>query len=263
MNGRREEGAWAVITGASSGIGAAFARALRGRGHRLVLVARRGERLDALAAELGGATALPLDLGHAGSADRLMVELEGRSIEPDLVVNNAGLGHTGRFWEEPADRVAEMIALNVRAVTELSHRVLPGMVRRGRGSLVNVASTAAFQPVPYMAVYAATKAYVLFLSEALAEEARGTGVQVLAVCPGLTATEFQGVAGTDRVAFNRTPAMSADDVAREALRALGRGRRRAVIGWRNRATLRLQGVLPEVVTRKAAAALFRPAEPRP
>jgi hypothetical protein len=227
------------------------------------MVARRAERLTSLAAELGmGAVALPLDLEREGSADLLMAELAAMGAEPDLVVNNAGLGHTGRFWETPAERASAMIALNVRALTEVCHRVLPGMVRRGGGSLVNVASTAAFQPVPFMAVYAATKAYVLSFSEALAEEARGSGVRILAVCPGLTATEFQGVAGTDRVAFNRTPAMTADDVAHEALRALDRRRTRAVIGWRNRAALRVQSLLPEVVTRRAAAALFRPAEPR-
>jgi short-subunit dehydrogenase len=251
----------ALVTGASSGIGAAYARALRARGERLVLVARRAERLAALAAELGGpeaAVTVPLDLTDPDAPARLERTLRERGIGVDLLVNNAGLGHTGRFADSPLPRVTEMLDLNLRALVSLTRLFLPGMLERRRGRIVNVVSTAAFQPVPYMATYAATKAAVLSFSEALAAELRGSGVRVQALCPGLTATEFQRVAGTDRVAFNKTPAATPEAVAAASLSALDRGRERVIVGLNNRLVAAAARFAPRWLTLELAGRLFRP-----
>lgn len=251
----------ALVTGASSGIGAAFARQLRQRGERLVLVARRADRLTALAAELGGPPAvqtLALDLTLSDGPARLESELAQRGLAIDLLVNNAGVGHTGCFAEEPLPRIMEMIDLNARSLVELTRRLLPGMVARRRGRIVNVVSTGAFQPLPYMAVYGATKAFVLSYTEALATELAGTGIVVQALCPGLTHTEFQQVAGTDRVLFNKTAAMSPDAVATASLAALDRRRLRVVVGRHNRLTVFAQHFVPQSLVRFVAARLFKP-----
>lgn len=251
----------ALVTGASSGIGAAFARELRRRGWPLVLVARRLDRLRDLSRELGGeSVALPLafDLAQTGTPERLYTEVRQRGLDVDLLVNNAGMGHTGRFHEEAPERIVEMIDLNARALVDLTRRFLPAMVERRRGGIIAVASTAAFQPVPYLAVYAATKAFVLSFTEALATELDGTGVRVQALCPGLTATEFQQVAGTDHVAFNRTAAMTPEDVAAISLAAYERGRLRVIAGWSNRLSIAAQRLVPSKVVRSVAARLFRP-----
>jgi short-subunit dehydrogenase len=251
----------ALVTGASSGIGAAFARALRARGEHLVLVARRAEKLQELVAELGGesvATAIPTDLTKPGSIPRLERELTSRGWIVDLLVNNAGLGHTGPFSEEPMDRVLGMIDLNIRAAAEMARTFLPGMVERGRGGIINVVSTSAFQPVPFFAVYAASKAFLLSLTEALATEVQGTGVRIQALCPGLTATEFQEVAETDRVAFNRTGTMTPDEVVAGSLRAYDRGDLRVIPGFSNRLLAEVQGWLPRSLVRRVAGELFRP-----
>lgn len=251
----------AVVTGASSGIGAAFARALAGRGERLVLVARREQRLRDLARELGGeerALVVPLDLSRPDAAERLRQELDGRGLVVDLLVNNAGVGHTGRFHESPPERLLGMIDVNVRAAVELTRRFLPGMVERGRGRIVNVVSTSAFQPVPYLAVYAASKAFLLSFTEALAEELRGTGVRVQALCPGLTESEFHQVSGTDRVRFTKTPVMRAEDVVARSLSALERGTLRVVPGWTNRLVVAGQALMPRALVRRVAGQLFRP-----
>lgn len=251
----------ALVTGASSGIGAAFARRLHQRGERLVLVARRSERLAELAAELGGeavAATVALDLSDPAAPASLARELESRGLAVDLLVNNAGLGHAGRFAEAPPERVREMLELNARCAVELTRLFLPGMLARGRGRIINVASTAALQPVPYLAVYAASKALVLSFSEALAVELAGTGVSVQALCPGLTATEFQRVAGTDRVLFNRTKALTPDAVAAASLAGLDAGRLRVVVGWQNRLVISIQRFVPQVVVRNVAGWLFRP-----
>ena len=251
----------ALVTGASSGIGAAFARALKARGEQLVLVARRAERLQELVGELGGesvATAIPTDLTRPGSIPGLEKELRSRGLAVDLLLNNAGLGHTGHFAEEPLDRVLGMIDLNVRAAAELARTFLPGMLERGRGGIINVVSTSAFQPVPFFAVYAASKAFLLSLTEALATEVQGTGVRIQALCPGLTATEFQEVAETDRVAFNRTGTMSPEDVVAASLRAFDRGDLRVIPGFSNRLLAEVQGWLPRSLVRRVAGELFRP-----
>jgi short-subunit dehydrogenase len=248
----------ALVTGASSGIGRAYARALARRGEKLVLVARRADRLEALAAELGGAISVPIDLTAADAASGLEAELARRGIAVDMLVNDAGLGDTGRFHERPLAASLRMLDLNARALVELTRRFLPGMVARRRGRVVNVVSTSAFQPVPYLAVYAATKAFVLSFTEALADELRGTSVAVQALCPGLTTTEFQEVAHTDRVAFNRTRAMRPEDVVAASLKGLERGRLRVVPGWDNWLVAHLQGWAPRALVRRVAGELFRP-----
>jgi short-subunit dehydrogenase len=252
----------ALVTGASSGIGAAYAHALRARGERLVLVARRADRLARLAAELGGdgwAVPIPLDLRAADSVSRLREEVASRGLVVDLLVNNAGLGHTAPFEEQPPDVLRAMIDVNVRAVVELTHAFLPGMKERRRGRIVNVASNAAFQPVPFLTVYAATKAFVLSFSEGLAEELRGSGVVAQALCPGLTRTEFLDVAGThEGLRVTRTPMLSAEEVVEASLRGLDRGSLRVVTGWTNRLAVFAQRFVPAFLPRRVAAELHRP-----
>ena len=191
----------ALVTGASAGIGAEFARQLAALGYDLVLVARRRERLDALAAEVVGASAktrvrvLAMDLTAPTVVRDIATELARDGIVVDLLVNNAGFGAHGSFAASAATTATGMIAVNVNALVALTHAFVPGMVERRRGGVINVASVAAFQPVPSMAVYGATKAFVLSFSEALHEEVRRNGVRVVALCPGATATEFFSIAG--------------------------------------------------------------------
>ena len=252
----------ALVTGASSGIGSVFARALHARGELLVLLARRRDRLQALAAELGEdpGSVLVADLREPGAAAEIAAETARRGFEIDLLVNNAGLGHTARFHEESAERIAAMLQVNVRALVELTHAFLPGMVARGRGRIINVASNAAFQPVPFLTVYAATKSFVLSFSEGLSTELVGTGVRVQALCPGLTRTEFLEVAETHTqgLLVNRLPAMAAEDVVRASLRGLDRGRVRVVAGAANRALAALQALAPRAWVRWVSASLYRP-----
>jgi short-subunit dehydrogenase len=254
----------ALVTGASSGIGAAFARALARRGERLILVARRADRLASLVEDLGGeerAVAIPLDLAERDAGARLEAAVGERGLLVDLLVNNAGLGDTGRFHERPLGRALEMVDVNSRVLVELTRRFLPPMLERRRGRIVNVVSTSAFQPVPFLTVYAASKAFALSFTEGLATELQGTGVRVQALCPGLTATEFQERAHTDQVPFNRTKAMTPEAVVEESLRALDRGQLTVVTGLGNRLSLAAQAFAPRWLVRRVAADLFRPATP--
>lgn len=205
-----------LITGASAGLGVEFARQLSATGARLVLVARRNERIEALAAELGNARAVALDLSEAGAAERLLADVAREGEHVDCLINNAGFGLRGQLGDHEPTRLRQMIDLNCGVLTELARGVLPGMVERRRGGILNVASTAAFQPGPGMAVYFATKAYVLSFTEALHEEVRGAGVHVTALCPGPTVTEFGDVAGIQgklKQAFDRMAAQPAPVVA--------------------------------------------------
>lgn len=251
----------ALVSGASSGIGEAFARALVRRGQSVVIVARRAERLTQLSQELGGerrALAIPMDLAAQGAAARLFEQLTRRGIAVELLVNNAGIGTTGRYVLEPPQTTAGILALNVGAALELSRAFLPGMLERRRGAVINVCSMSAFQPVPFLATYAASKAFLLSFSESLAEELRGTGVFVQALCPGLVPTEFQARAGTDKVAFNAATKMAPELVAESSLRALETGALLVIPGWRDRLTVQLQRFLPRVLVRRVAGGLFRP-----
>jgi uncharacterized protein len=233
----------ALVTGASSGIGAAIAAELASRGYSLALVARREERLRSLATELASehgveAAVIACDLVDPAERDRLIDELRagGRAVE--LLVNNAGFGHQADFARSPPERMVEMVRLNVEAVVDLTSRFLGPMVEKGRGGVINVASTAAFQPLPGSAVYAASKAFVLSFSEAIRTELRGSGVTVTAVCPGPVKTEFTEVAGIGGVE-ERTPGavwMTAEEIARHAVDGAERDRRVVVPGTLNRAT---------------------------
>lgn len=233
----------ALVTGASSGIGAAIAAELASRGYSLALVARREERLRSLAAELASdhgidADVVACDLADPAERDRLMDELRARGRAVELLVNNAGFGHQADFAPSPRERMVEMVRLNVEAVVDLTSRFLGPMVEKGRGGVINIASTAAFQPLPGSAVYAASKAFVLSFSEAIRTELRGSGVTVTAVCPGPVKTEFTEVAGVGGVE-ERTPGavwMTAEEIARHAVDGAERDRRVVVPGTLNRAT---------------------------
>ena len=230
----------AVVTGASSGIGREFARLAAKSGRDVVLVARRVERLEQLYRELTqnfGVAALSVaaDLSDPAAPARIFRDVTERSGEVGLLVNAAGLGVHGFFADTPLEKELETIRVNVLALTELTKLFLPGMLGRRRGVIVNVASTAAFQPGPLMAVYYATKAYVLSFTEALAEELRGTGVTATALCPGPTITEFQEHAGMEDTPLFRGPlVLDAATVARAGYEGAMRGKRVVVPGLANR-----------------------------
>jgi len=229
----------ALVTGASAGIGRELARILAREGHDLVLVARREPELTALGLELkekygADSRVITADLSKARAVQSLVKEL-GPEAQIDVLVNNAGFGGHGAFVERDRDADLRQIAVNVTALTDLTRQLLPGMVARGRGRVLNVASTAAFQPGPFMAVYYATKAYVLSFSQALAEELAGTGVTVTTLCPGVTETEFQRVAGVEEVPLTKGPlSMSASAVAEAAYKGMARGRLVVTPGLHNK-----------------------------
>ena len=245
-----------MITGASAGLGAEFARQCAKRGEALILVARRRDRLEALAAEIGGDPhILVADLAKAGAAASLIAEVEAEALSVGTLINNAGFGLAGKFVSRPFDRQSEMIDLNVRTLVELCHLVLPAMRERGEGAICNVASTAAFQPGPNMAVYYATKAFVLSFTEALHHELKGSGIRVSALCPGPTATEFGSVAGTnissalDRITGN------AAQVVRAGLRGLDRNKAVVIPGWTNKTTANISRFLPRAAMRRIVGAI--------
>lgn len=222
----------ALVTGASSGIGESITRLLRRDGVPVVVVARRSDRLEALADELGHIEVVVADLG-TDEGQRVVAERIGDGTSPvDMVVNNAGFGSSGTFHELDVDRLAAEVELNVAALTRLSHAALATMVPRRRGWLLNTSSVASFQAAPHLAVYAATKAYVTSLSESLHEEVKDSGVRVTALCPGLTRTEFQTVSNTEsyQSSIPDFAWLDADDVAAAGLDDLVRGRTLSVPG---------------------------------
>ena len=221
-----------VVTGASSGIGAEMARGLARRGFPLLLVARRRERLDELANEVGlensvAVEVMPLDLSDANARATLADRLRNEPIAG--LCNSAGFGTSGVFHEMQAERESEEITVNVLALMELTHAVLPGMVERGAGAVLNIASIAGFQPVPYMAVYSATKAFVQTFSEAVHEELHGTGVSVTVLCPGPVPTEWAEIANAERFSIPAAQ-VSPQDVAEAAIRGMIAGKRSVVPG---------------------------------
>ena len=245
----------ALVTGASAGLGVEFARQLAKRGHRLVLVARRKERLEKLAKELGNARAVAIDLSKANAAAKLIADLEEKGEVVDLLVNNAGFGLIGRFAELDAKRLRQMIDLNVGVLTDLCRAVAPGMIERESGGIINVASTAAFQPGPKMAVYFATKAFVLSFTEALHEELRPNGIKVSCLCPGPTHTEFGEVAGFGGNGMFDHVAMGPVEVVEKGLAGLDKNRAVVVPGWMNKVTAASNRFAPRSVVRKIAGAI--------
>lgn len=249
----------ALVTGASSGIGEAIARRLASDGVDLVLVARRGDRLrslgDGLQSPVCNVEVVVADLTNADDLERVAARLADTDAPVDLLVNNAGLGAHGAFWEQPYAAAAVQVEVNVSALLRLTHAAVGRMVREGRGTVLNVSSVSGDQPGPGNAVYAATKAFVTNFSEGLAEELRGSGVTVTAVCPGLTRTEFHEVAGaTERIAgLPGFVWMDADTVAAEALEAAAKGRVVHVNGVPYKVLSGLSGVTPRAVRRRAAA----------
>jgi uncharacterized protein len=245
----------ALITGASAGLGAEFARQLSARGHRLVLVARRKERLDALAKELGNARAIAADLSKANAAAKLMADIEAAGEQVETLVNNAGFGLIGQFAELDAKRERQMVDLNVGALTDLCRAVAPQMIARKSGGILNVASTAAFQPGPKMAVYFATKAFVLSISEALHEELKPHGVRVTCLCPGPTRTEFGDVAGFGGNGMFDRVAMESPEVVKAGLDGLDKNRAVVVTGLVNKIGAASTRFAPRSVVRKIAGAI--------
>jgi len=249
-----------LITGASSGIGEVFARKLAAGGHNLLLVARSEEKLINLCNELGRikstrAQYVAMDLSEPDAPARLFEETQRRGLEIDFLINNAGFGSMGDFAKLDPQRELDMIDLNVRSLVELTHRFLTPMRERKRGSIINVASTAGFQPVPFMATYAATKAFVLSFSEALWEENRPHGVKVMALCPGVTDTNF-----FEASRMQRPPArisQTAADVVDTALRGLARGKSSVISGWTNFLMVESERLAPRSLVLRTAGMVLR------
>lgn len=241
-----------VVTGASAGIGRELARLYADERTTLVLTARREERLRELADELhetdgARSVVVPLDLAAADGAQRLLAKLDEAGLRTDVLINNAGFGAFGRFTDHDPERLTKMVSLNVTALTELTRRIVPGMVERGSGRILNVASVASFVPTPFLTVYGATKAYVLSFTHGLAEELRGTGVTVTALCPGPTATEFQEMSGMTAHRPDGVRSMAdvgVEQVARDGHGATQDGRRVVVPGLSNRVGVALSRLLP-------------------
>jgi short-subunit dehydrogenase len=248
---------WAVVTGASSGIGEAFARALDRRGHPVLLVARRRERLEALAKSLRQAEVLVADLGNAAEVTRVAAHALSLG-EVELLVNNAGFATNGAFLDLGAAREVGMVELNVLAPLVLAQQLLPPMVARKQGGVINISSIGAFQPVPYMATYGATKAFVLSWSEALSEELRGSGVRITCVCPGPVATEFFEVANVNPLMAKLPHVMSADELVARALDAWDDGRAVLVPGLINWLTAFVTRFFPRLVVRVVSGRMFAP-----
>lgn len=245
---------YALVTGASSGIGEALARRLAAAGWRLLLTARSEAKLAALARELapsdGACRTITADLSNPQGVAAALAGLEREGLEVDLLVNNAGVGVAGEFAALDAARQRQMLELNIQSLVALTHACLQPMRRRGRGMIVNIASVAGLQPVPYMAAYAASKAFVLSFSLALWAENRRRGVHVMAVCPGTTETAFFAAAGMRR---GGPGAQTPDAVARETLAAMAARRRLVITGGRNRAMAALVHWLPPAWVLAAAA----------
>ncbi|MGQ0506423.1 MAG: SDR family NAD(P)-dependent oxidoreductase [Myxococcaceae bacterium] len=257
----------ALITGASAGLGHDYAKLFAADKCDLVLVARRKDRLDALAKELIAAhgisvQVIPADLTDAKVRARMVKELTERKVEIEFLVNNAGYGDNGAFVGSDVSKQLGMVDLNISALVELTHAFLPAMVSRGHGRILNIGSTAGFQPGPYMAVYYASKAFVNSFTEALGYELKGTGVTATVSCPGATHTEFAQVAGSSKSnLFLKGGAMSSEQVAKEGYRAMLAGKSMAVHGLKNKIATASVRIGPRALVRSVAATLNRPAEP--
>jgi short-subunit dehydrogenase len=257
----------ALITGASAGLGAEYAKLFAADKHDLVLVARRRDRLEALARELEAshgikARVVAADLGASGGAAHVLEEVRRLGLQIDFLVNNAGFGASGAFAVLDAARQLEMIQLNIVALVTLTRALLPAMIARRSGRILNVGSTAGFPPGPFMAVYYASKAFVNSFSEGLSYELRGTGVTATVSCPGATATEFAGVAGNSRSLLFRLGAANAATVARQGYAAMMKGKAMVIHGFKNKLTVQSLRISPRAIAR-AVAASMNPTPPAP
>jgi len=251
------KGGWAIVTGASSGIGQAIAQELATSGVNLVLTARRLDRLHEFAARVSRRVEVfAADLEQSDAPRRIFEFTEGKGIKPALLVNNAGFGTFGEFRETGLDRQLAMLQVNCSAVVAMTRLYLPGMIERRKGDIMMVASTAAFQAVPYQATYAATKAFDLIFAEGIAEEVKRFGVRVCALCPGQTKSEFHEIA--NEPIPKQMSVHSAQEVARIGLEALVTGKHHVICGFGNRMGMELQRLAPRRVVTAVSERLFRP-----
>ena len=254
------QGKWALVTGASAGIGVALAEELASGGTNLVLTARRKDRLEALAQRLSSTHKIQTEVFTADLTDPMAPEkifafTRDKRIEIDLLVNNAGFGRYGEFPSVERRRLLDMVQVNCAAVVHLTHLYLPGMITRHRGDILILASTASFQAVPYISTYAATKAFDLLFAEGLAEETKPFGIRVCALCPGSTESEFHAVAGQERF-INHTE--TAEKVARTGLRALAAGKSYVISGLGNYLGAHGERLVPRRFVTRIAARMFKP-----
>ena len=257
------EGKWALVTGASAGIGEALAIELAAAGANLILTARRADRLETLARRLGSehqiqAQVIPADLADPGAPQQLFDATEGRGTAVDVLINNAGFGYYGEFVNGDPEWQRTMVDVNCTRVVDLTRLFLPRMIARRRGDIMIVASTAAYQPVAYMATYAATKAFDRMLAEALAEETARFGIRVSALCPGPTESEFGKVAGAPAAAERGRGFQKADEVARRGLEGLVGGKHWVLPSFVNAASVFVQRFVPRRTVTGAAEKMFRP-----
>ncbi len=255
------QGKWALVTGASAGIGRQLAKQLAAGGANLVLTARRTERLAQLAGELAGRHKIrveifPADLARPQTPDEIFHFTERQRLPIEVLINNAGFGAYGDFYKLERRRALDMLQVNMTAVAHLTHLFLPAMVERRSGYVMIVSSTAAFQPVPYISTYAATKGFDLLFAEGIAEELRRHGVRVGALCPGSTVSEFHQVAGQPTRTIRRQE--MAAKVARVGLEALAAGEPLVISGFRNWLGVELQRLVPRRLVTRVAAGLFAP-----
>jgi len=257
------QGKWALVTGASAGIGKALAEELAAGGTNLVLTARRRERLEALAISLSTthkirAEIFVADLTDPAGPETILAITRDKNIPIDLLINNAGFGAYGEFSTSDVSRQLEMVQVNCAAVVHLTHLFLPAMIERRSGDILILASTASFQAVPYITVYAATKAFDLSFAEGLAEEVKPFGIRVCALCPGSTESEFREVANQSNVPAANTRSETAEKVARTGLKALAAGKSYVISGAGNYLGAQLQRLVPRGVVTSIAAKMFRP-----
>jgi len=253
----------ALITGASGGIGAALAREFAAKGHDLVLVARSTDKLKSLANELAAqhgirAQVLPADLGAPQAAEALHREVVAQGLTVDILVNNAGLLHEGAFWQTPLASHQQLLSVNIGALMALTHLFLPAMIERKQGRVLNLASTSAFQPIPYLSTYAASKAFVLSFSEGLNIELKGSGVRVTALCPGFTETEMIAKSGGKSMSVPFVRNLTAEEVAQQGYAACIAGKPLYINGASNRTLIAfgrhqprwLQRLVTEMISKK-------------
>jgi uncharacterized protein len=254
-------GKWALVTGASAGIGLALASELAAGGAHLLLTARRRDRLEQLSAKLGTAHRIQTevfaaDLAQPDAPEKLYAFAREQGVAIDLLVNNAGFGQYGELTQVPTQRLLDMVQVNCTAVLLLTRLFLPDMIARRRGDVLIVASTAAFQAVPYISTYAATKAFDLFFAEGLAEEMKPHGIRVCALCPGSTESEFHAIAGQEQ--FTSKHQETAEKVARTGLQGLAAGKSYVISGLGNYLGAHSQRIVPRRTVTRVAANLFRP-----